>query len=53
MHCLSLLTIGSFLTVLIVRGSMRRYRPDLSQVVQILGFGFSVGITTSKKARDA
>ncbi len=49
MHCLSLLTIGSFLTVLIVRGSTRRYRHDLGQVVQILGFGFSVGITTSKK----
>ncbi len=49
MHCLSLLTIGSFLTVLIVRGSTRRYRHDLSQVVQILGFGVSVGITTSKR----
>ncbi len=40
MHCLSLLTIGSFLTVLIVRGSTRRYRHDLSQVGRILGFGF-------------
>ncbi len=49
MHCLSLLTIGSFLTVLIVRGSTRRYRHDLSQVGRILGFGFSVGITTSKR----
>ncbi len=40
MHCLSLLTIGSFLTVLIVRGSTRRYRHDLSQVGRILGLGF-------------
>ncbi len=40
MHCLSLLTIGSFLTVLIVRGSTRRHRHDLSQVGRILGFGF-------------
>ncbi len=39
MHCLSLLTIGSFLTVSIVRGSTRRYRHDLSQVGRILGFG--------------
>ncbi len=47
MHCLSLLTIGSFLTGLIVRGSTRWYRHDLSQVGRILGFGF----TTSAKAR--
>ncbi len=38
---------------LIVRGSTRRYRHDLNQVGQVLGFGFLVGFTTSEKARDA
>ncbi len=49
MHCLSLLTIGSFLTVLIVRGSTRRYRHDLSQVGQILGSGSRSGLPRRKR----
>ncbi len=48
MHCLSLLTIGSFLTVSIVRGSTRRYRHDLSQVGRILGSGCRSGLPRRK-----